>query len=168
MTKWRLEASLHTRLGGEPVEASFTLDSSTTLTSHYPPSRQFDSLLESGFADAFAKLDTPWRLEREVELVDLGGTVMIPDFRLVDPDGRAVLLEIVGYWRPEYLKRKFDKIARSGRTDLVIAVSERLNLGSRTKRIERLENQIVCFKGALPPKRVLEVAERLEGRVHSI
>ena len=85
-------------------------------------------------------LDTPWRLEREVELVDLGGTVMIPDFRLVHPDGRAVLLEIVGYWRPEYLKRKFQKIARSGHTDLVIAVSERLNHGSSAKTIERLED----------------------------
>ena len=167
-TKWSLEARLHTRVNGEPTEASFTLDSSTTLTSHYPPGKTFDSILESGFAAAFAKLDTPWRLEREVELVDLGGTVMIPDFRLVHPDGRAVLLEIVGYWRPEYLKRKFEKIARSNRTDLVIAVSERLNLGSSAKTVERLEDQIVWFKGALPPKRVLEVAERLEGHPQSI
>ena len=167
-TKWSLEARLHTRVNGEPTEASFTLDSSTTLTSHYPPGRQFDSILESGFAAAFAKLDTPWRLEREVELVDLGGTVMIADFRLVHPDGRAVLLEIVGYWRPEYLKQKFEKIAHSNRTDLVIAVSERLNLESSAKTIERLEDQIVWFKGALPPKRVLEVAERLEGHPQSI
>ncbi len=36
------------------------------------------------------------------------GSVMIPDlFRLVHPDGRTFLLEIVGYWRPEYLKRNF-------------------------------------------------------------
>ena len=35
-----------------------------------------------------------------------------------------MLLEIVRYWRPEYLRRKFDKIARSNRRDLVIAVSE--------------------------------------------
>ena len=167
-TKWSLEARLHTRVSGEPTEASFTLDSSTTLTSHYPPGKTFDSILESGFASAFEKLDTPWRLEREVELVDLGGTVMIPDFRLVHPDGRAVLLEIVGYWRPEYLKRKFEKIARSGRTDLVIAVSQRLNLGSSMKTIERLKDQIVWFKGALPPKRVLEVTERLGGRPQSI
>ena len=167
-TKWSLEARLHTRVNGEPTEASFTLDSSTTLTSHYPPGKTFDSILESGFAAAFAKLDTPWRLEREVELVDLGGTVMIPDFRLVHPDGRAVLLEIVGYWRPEYLKRKFEKIAHSNRTDLVIAVSERLNLESSMKTIERLEDQIVWFKGALPPKRVLEVAERVEGHPQSI
>lgn len=166
-TKWSLEARLHTRVNGEPTEANFTLDSSTTVTSHYPPGKQFDSLLESGFSTAFAKLDTPWRLEREVELVDLGGTVMIPDFRLVHPDGRAVLLEIVGYWRPEYLRRKFDKIARSKRKDLVIAVSERLNLDASAKTLERLEDQVVRFKGVLDPKRVLEVAERLEARPSS-
>ena len=79
-----------------------------------------------------------------------------------------MLLEIVGYWRPEYLKRKFQKIARSGRTDLVIAVSERLNHGSSAKTIERLEDQIVWFKDAVPPKRVLEVAERLEDHPQSI
>ena len=57
---------------------------------------------------------------------------------------------------------------RSNRTDQVIAVSERLNLESSAKTIERLEDQIIWFKGALPPKRVLEVAERLEGRARSI
>jgi predicted nuclease of restriction endonuclease-like RecB superfamily len=36
---------------------------------------------------------------------------MIPDFRLVHPDGRNYLLEIIGYWRPEYLRKKFSGVA---------------------------------------------------------
>jgi uncharacterized protein len=95
-------------------------------------------------------------------LVDLGGTVMIPDFRLVHSDGRAVLLEIVGFWRADYLRRKFDKLRRSNRRDIVIAVSQKLNIGESGANLDGLEDQIVWFKGALDPKVVLEAAERLQ------
>jgi predicted nuclease of restriction endonuclease-like RecB superfamily len=53
---------------------------------------------------------------------------MIPDFRLVHPDGRSYLLEIVGYWRPEYLQKKFSQVRRAGCDNLILAISERLNL----------------------------------------
>ena len=39
-----------------------------------------------------------------------------------------MLLEIVGYWRPDYLTKKFDRLKKSGRSDVIVAVSERLNL----------------------------------------
>jgi uncharacterized protein len=164
-TRWTLTATVHPRVYGEQRDATFTMDSSTKLQSHYPPGKVFDSILEHGFAERFAKLQTPWKLEREVDLVDLGGTVMIPDFRLVHEDGRAVLLEIIGFWKPEYLRRKFDKIAQSNRQDLVIAVSDRLNLGDAAqKNLERVSHQVVWFKGVLEPKRVIEVADRLEAK----
>jgi uncharacterized protein len=57
--------------------------------------------------ERWAKTPTAWRLEREVDLIPLPGSVMVPDFRLVHPDGRSVLLDLVGYWRPEYLRKKF-------------------------------------------------------------
>lgn len=162
-SRWSLEALIHPKnaFGDGPDEARFQLDSSTTLKSHYARGRVFDSILEHGFAERFKKTKTDWSLEREVDLIDLGGTVMIPDFRLVHPDGRSVSLEIVGFWRPDYLARKFDKIRRSGRRDLVVAVSSKLNLGETAKKLEGIEDQIVFFKGVLEPKAVLEVAERL-------
>ena len=52
------------------------------------PPKEYDSALESGFADRFSKLQTPWTLEREVDLVPIPGGVIIPDFRLVHR-GRA-------------------------------------------------------------------------------
>ena len=172
-SKWSLDALVHPKKqfadsfeardrNAIPDEAHFTLDASTTLKSHYAKGKVFDSILEHGFSERFKKTKSAWRLEREVDLVDLGGTVMIPDFRLVHEDGRAVLLEIVGYWRPDYLKRKFEKIRRSGRRDLVIAVSDKLNLGDAARKLEGLEDHVVWFKGTLEPKAVLEVAERLE------
>jgi uncharacterized protein len=165
-SKWSLDALIHPRVQfadqSQPPEAHFTLDSSTPLKSHYAKGKVFDSILEHSFAERFEKTKTDWKLEREVDLVDLGGTVMIPDFRLVNPDGRAVLLEIVGFWRADYLRRKFDKLRRSNRRDIVIAVSQKLNIGESGANLEGLEDQIVWFKGALDPKTVLEVAERLQ------
>ena len=165
-SKWSLDALIHPRVQfadqSQVPEAHFTLDSSTPLKSHYAKGKVFDSILEHSFAERFEKTKTDWTLEREVDLVDLGGTVMIPDFRLVHTDGRAVLLEIVGFWRADYLRRKFDKLRRSNRRDIVIAVSQKLNIGESGANLDGLEDQIVWFKGALDPKIVLEAAERLQ------
>jgi predicted nuclease of restriction endonuclease-like RecB superfamily len=81
---------------------------------------------------------------------------MVPDFRLVHPDGRSYLLEIVGYWRPEYLKKKFAQVRKSGRSDLILAVSERLNLEGAGIKLDNVPAKIVWFKGKVSPKDVLE------------
>jgi uncharacterized protein len=159
-SKWRLDALIIRReADGSRKEVHYTLDSSSKLQSHYKRGQVFDSILEEDFAERFAKVSTLWRLEREVELVDLGATVMIPDFRLVHPDGRTKLLEIVGFWRPDYLKKKFDKLRRAGRRDIIVAVSERLKL-KEAGDLSSLEDQLIFFKGSLDPKKVLELAER--------
>jgi uncharacterized protein len=67
---------------------------------------------EQAFAERWAKTPTAWRLEREVDLFLRPGSVMVPDFRVVHPDGRSGLLEIVGYWRPDYLRGFFDPLFR--------------------------------------------------------
>jgi predicted nuclease of restriction endonuclease-like RecB superfamily len=75
------------------------------------------------------RLETPWTLEREVEVIDLKGTVFLPDFALRHPDRRTIYVEIVGFWYPNYLKRKLEKVRRAGLPDLILAVSERLKWG---------------------------------------
>ena len=84
---------------------------------------------------------------------------MIPDFRLVHPDGRSFLLEIVGYWRPEYLRKKAWQVKNADRDDLVLAISERLNLEKAGVRADELPVRVVWFKGSLMPKQVLDVID---------
>jgi predicted nuclease of restriction endonuclease-like RecB superfamily len=116
-------------------------------------------MLEAAFANRWESLKTDWVLEREVDLIPLPGSVMIPDFRLVHPDGRTFLLEIVGYWRPEYLQKKFSQVRRSECDNLILAISERLNLEKAGVRIENVPAKIIWFKDKLLPKAVLEVLE---------
>ena len=166
VTRWDLSAALKPRkdlawTDPNDEEWSFQLTSEDGYVSHYKEPKDHDSALESGFAERFGKLVTPWVLEREVDLVPVPGGVIIPDFRLLHPDGRSVLVEIVGYWRPEYLKKKFELLRKSGRTDVIVAVSERLNLEKAGVKTGDFGERVVFFKGVLNPKVVLELAETI-------
>lgn len=157
VTKWSLTATLQIKdaYAGEVRDRRYSLNSDCGLVTHYPPGKTYDSLLEAGFVERWQKIKTEWRLEREVDLIPIPGSVMIPDFRLVHPDGRSFLLEIVGYWRPEYLKKKFSQVRQSGRNDLILAVSERLNLEKAGVQLNNVPAKLVWFKDQLMPKVVL-------------
>ncbi|MPY68153.1 DUF790 family protein [Deinococcus sp. SDU3-2] len=166
VTKWDLTATLKPRrdlawVDPKDEEWQFGLTSEDGYVSHYPEPKEHDSALESGFSERFVKLETAWKLEREVDLVPVPGGVILPDFRLAHTDGRSVLVEIVGYWRPEYLRKKFDLLRKSGRQDVIVCVSERLNLERAGVDPSDFDERLVWFKGVLNPKEVLAVAERL-------
>ena len=161
VTKWSLAATLQTRdfYTNNWKTGRFTLDSDCGLVSHYPPGKPYDSMLEEAFVERWNSLKTEWVLEREVDLIPIPGSVMIPDFRLVHPDGRTFLLEIVGYWRPEYLQKKFSQVRQSQRDNLILAISERLNLEKAGVKINDVPARIVWFKDKLLPKSVLAVVD---------
>jgi len=162
VTKWSLQATLQNRdrYSGNMRTGKFALTSDRCgLVSHYPPGKPYDSMLEASFAKSWDRAKTEWRLEREVDLIPLPGSVMIPDFRLVHPDGREYLLEIVGYWRPEYLQKKFYQV-RNGDTDnLILAVSERLNLEKAGVKFTDLPNKLIWFKNKLDAKAILKILD---------
>ncbi|OYD87671.1 hypothetical protein CDG77_27990 [Nostoc sp. 'Peltigera membranacea cyanobiont' 213] len=161
VTKWSLSSILQTRDAYTNTwkTGRFTLNSECGLVSHYPPGKPYDSMLEASFADKWDALKSGWALEREVDLIPIPGSVMIPDFRLVHSDGRTFLLEIVGYWRPEYLQKKFSQVRRAGRDDLILAISERLNLEKAGVKLNDVPGRIVWFKDKLLPKAVLAVMD---------
>ena len=165
VTKWSLQAKIQNRdqYSGNIKTGKFSMSSDRcNLVSHYPPGKPYDSMLEASFFNSWTKATTEWQLEREVDLIPLPGSVMIPDFRLVHPDGREFLLEIVGYWRPEYLQKKFYQV-RNGDTDnLILAVSERLNLEKAGVKFTDLPNKLIWFKNKLTFKAVLEILDNLD------
>ncbi|MEO0540909.1 MAG: DUF790 family protein [Cyanobacteria bacterium P01_A01_bin.105] len=157
VTKWELAATLqwkdsYTR---QTSQKRYSLTDTCDLVSHYPPGKPYDSMLEAAFAERWGKLKTEWVLEREVDLIPIPGSVMIPDFRLVHPDGRTYLLEIVGYWRPDYLRKKFSQVRQSNCSNLILAISERLNLEKAGVKVDSIAAKIVWFKDKLQPKSVL-------------
>ncbi|EKQ68522.1 hypothetical protein OsccyDRAFT_3060 [Leptolyngbyaceae cyanobacterium JSC-12] len=159
VTRWNLTATLQQKdaYSGKARIGRFAIASDCGLVTHYPAGKTYDSMLEAGFVERWAKTKTEWRLEREVDLIPIPGSVMIPDFRLVHPDGRTFLLEIVGYWRPDYLKKKFSQVRQANRDDIILAISERLNLEKAGVDFSHTPARLVWFKDQISPKAVLDV-----------
>ncbi len=151
VSRWEMEAVLQR----DGAELSYQLDSQSPLKPLGATPPAYDSLLEETFARRWDKLGTPWTLEREVEIVDLKGTVFVPDFALRHPDGRLAHIEIMGFWHPDYLRRKLEKLRRAAMPDLIVAVSERLNAG--TDDFRDIPGPVIFFKGKLEPRQVLAV-----------
>lgn len=154
-TRWKMEAEI---VGNDGRKRAFVLDENHGLVSHYRDQTVYDSLLEETFAGRFEKAETAWRLERETEIVNLKDTVFIPDFAFRHPDGRTALLEIVGFWRPEYLRRKLEKVRRARMNNLVIAVSEGLNVDEGDFR--DVPGHVFFFKNRIDPGDVIERLEK--------
>ncbi|MEO0866929.1 MAG: DUF790 family protein [Cyanobacteria bacterium J06642_11] len=167
VSRWHLSATLQWKdsYTKNRSEKSYTLDSDCPLVSHYPPGKPYDSMLEAAFAERWDGLvqkgKTQWQLEREVDLIPIPGSVMIPDFRFVHPDGRVYLLEIVGYWRPEYLRKKFAQVQKANCQNLILAISERLNLAKAGVDVNNVPAQVVWFKDKLQPKPLLNLLSEL-------
>jgi len=135
---WRLTAEITLRRGWRPF--TFTLSAGDGLGAHRRAPVLFDSRLEEAFAQRFGAERDGWRLSRETVVLETGGTLLVPDFVFRHADGTEVILEIVGYWTPEYLEEKFRKLAGVGGIKLIVAVPKRLAL-----RAEELPAAVLPF-----------------------
>jgi predicted nuclease of restriction endonuclease-like RecB superfamily len=160
--KWHMKADVTLPQTREKVQ--YRLDHTTPLKSHFKPSGEFDSALEADFARGFeAKFGGErgqWVLSREDEVILLGDTVMIPDFAVTNKrDGRRALIEIVGFWHPEYLRRKVEKARAAKRRDLILLVYEGVNLTE--ERLKDVPGEVLYFPNKPVMKDVMKAVERV-------
>lgn len=136
----------------------FTLDHTDGLDSHYSAGNRFDSDVERTLAQKWERATTEWELIREDDVFDLGEEVMIPDFAIEHPDGRRAILEVVGFWTPEYLESKLKKIRQVEAENFVLAVSERLDCSS--EEFGGAADRVLWFKTGIHVYDVVEMAEQ--------
>ncbi|MGH7506466.1 MAG: DUF790 family protein, partial [Longimicrobiales bacterium] len=91
--------------------------------------------------------------------------LFLPDFTLRHRDGREALVELLGFWTPDYLETKARKIAAAGIDNLVLVVFRGLATGNDAiiAELERLA-PIVWFRDRPRINPVLEAAERVASR----
>ena len=82
---------------------------------------------------------------------------MLPDFALEHPDGRRAILEIMGFWTPEYLTEKLDKIRQADVDNLILAVSEELDCTSED--IDLGAERLLWFKTGIHVYDIVDLAE---------
>jgi predicted nuclease of restriction endonuclease-like RecB superfamily len=89
----------------------------------------FDSKVEAKLYSTFKAIDlNGWSVEREPRPISYGDSLFIPDFSLQRGEAE-VLVEVIGFWLPEYKKRKRAKLremARGGLEDLLLIVDEKM------------------------------------------
>jgi len=154
--RWEMSAEI---LAAESARESnrLILDHDDGLVSHYSAGQQFDSDIERTLAQKWERANTEWRLKREDDVFDLGSEVMIPDFAIEHPDGRRAIMELVGFWTPEYLQSKLAKIRQVDADNFVLAVSERLDCADED--FGDAAERVLWFKTGVHVYDVVELAE---------
>ena len=163
----------HDAYGSEKVY-DFELSSHTDDTEYLPEyaadntlvETEYDSEVERSFASRIEKFVEGWEVKREpailrVDRPDGGVSVMIPDFGF-ERGGKGFYLEIVGFWTPDYLADKIEKV-RNVETEpdvsLVLAVNE--SLRATEEEFGDVE-EVFFYDRQVPVKPVVERLRRVE------
>lgn len=155
---WAIRANLLLR--GEKL--SFDLNARAPLPRTHAMSKPHDSRVEASLERDLRACASPWRIEREVAVLhvdDDDGTrrLVFPDFALVR-DERRVLVEVVGYWTPEYLARKLLLLERT-RENIILCIDEKLVSGVDPSVVG--DARIMTFRKRIDAARLLARCEQL-------
>lgn len=151
----RFDLRAHCMLRGRCLDVHLRPDDPIGVTRAL---RQFDSRTEERFAREFARVTLDWDLVREPEPIEAGDTLIFPDFSIIHrrDTSRRFLLEIVGFWTPDYLRDKVARLRAMSAVPMVLCIDSELNCSSGDWPGH---THIVWFKKHIDPGAVLAVIE---------
>jgi len=131
----------------------------------------FDSDVEADFATRFEALDLDWTLVREPDVLAAGTRAMIPDFAFDYRFGDArIFFEIMGFWTPEYVRKKLEQFNSVEDVELVVAYDESLDAGETAKigggdvgaAIESADHRAIPYRDRIRVKDVRDALRAYE------
>ncbi len=154
LTSWSLEADVS---WGRTPRALFRLDERAGLVGGPAATGTWISDEERALTAAINGRKGGWTAEPADEVLDLHGQdVLVPDLVLRHAaTGREVFVEIVGFWRRDWARRRAALLAEHAPRNLVVCFSRRL-------RLEREDADLdgwVEYAEVISAKKVLERAE---------
>ena len=154
--KWKIRAKIETR-GKEPRIYDFEITShdNILLPAHVEPIIHFDSQVEEKFYNDFKSANTGWEIRREPTIIKAGNYVIIPDFGFYK-NGMEHYLEIVGFWTPEYLKKKISKLKKA-KANISIVVNQNLSCQK-----EDFEAEVIFYNNRIPIKPIIKILREIE------
>ena len=153
---WCARFELHASCRFRDQEGTFRLRSGDPIFPATTP-KPFDSKLEARFSRDLKKVAPAWDLVREPEPVRAGSTIIFPDFLLRHrfDQARQFLVEVVGFWTPEYLQRKLALLREAHMDNLILCLDEerdceesRVPEGARVVRFRRRVDPMAVLKAA--------------------
>ncbi len=115
---------------------------------------KFDSSYEESFFRLVREVFPSVKILREPEVDISDAGIFIPDFKLISGQNH-IFVEVIGFWTPEYLLRKAEKLKRFKKKILLIASEEfalsQLNPKEQNSGISNNPDiRIITFKRELP------------------
>jgi hypothetical protein len=149
------------------LEADCVLDSGTSvgrlvlcLGDPVAPARElalFDSKVEERFAREFGKLAREWDIVREPQAIAVRGAFIFPDFELRHRiTAERWLLEIVGYWTADYVRRKLSMMKAARVERLIVCIDEERCCADDHLEIDAC---VVRYRRKIDPRAVLEIVD---------
>jgi len=150
---WKMNALVQT-----PWKGTATLQLSDTegFSSHLPAPDEFDSATEESLAEKFGEKRNGWHLFRENTILHHRQKTFIPDFTFRHEDGAEVLLEIVGFWTPEYLAQKRETLRLFKHHEILLAIPEK-----SLRPDANIGKNVLVYKTTLKLKPLTEALERI-------
>ena len=125
-------------------------------------SKRHDSKLEERFFRDFAKVAPDWDIAREPVAVPVAvpvdGTIIFPDFELRHrrDHERRWLVEIAGFWTPEYIARKLRHLRAANLDRFILCIDEARNCAAEDLPEHA---RIVRYKRRIDPSELLRIIE---------
>lgn len=146
---WRVEAEIKVQRIPRPFWLK--MSSGTGLKSEMTPLEEFDSSVEEGFAKKWGQDKRGgWFMKRAGGILQRNQTAFVPDFVFQHNDGRKVFLEIIGFWTPEYLRAKIEKLKLFDNEHIILAVAESVG-----ESFSEMSQKVILYKSALKLNDVL-------------
>ncbi|MCO5165015.1 MAG: DUF790 family protein [Planctomycetes bacterium] len=155
---WRLEAQV--QLGHGRHRRRFVLDPSAGLRTRARDAGAWLPELVEAFERRFAEVAPAWEVDRQVPLLNLGGEVVVPDFRFRHrASGFEAWLEVLGYWRRGAVDRRLAALRAHGAPRLVLALDPGLKVGP--EQLRGLEGPVVTFREVPDARKVRRLLEAM-------
>jgi predicted nuclease of restriction endonuclease-like RecB superfamily len=114
---------------------------------------------DSTYEQQFASLSLGgWKAKREPTILKAGRYAFIPDFSL-QRDGMKVYVEVVGFWTPEYLKKKIEKL-KEVKEPVILLINRKLKCSEKDFPAQ----DVIFFDRKIPANEVMQVLRKYEGR----
>ncbi|MEM1033640.1 MAG: DUF790 family protein [Myxococcota bacterium] len=158
--RWRLRADI--RWGKTRDECTFELGPEAGLKPHGRAITGVAPELHK-LTEGFRKLDTPWQVRENDDIVALPGEVVcVPDLVFENTEtGEEVLFEAFGFWSRDAVWQRVETIRRGGfPSRIILAAGKHLRV-SEEVLTEGEAGELYVYKQAMRPRAILE---RLDAR----
>ena len=97
------------------------------------------------FVEMFQKKVADWEISEETEIIPLGKSFWVPDYRLIHRDtGRCVMLDILGFWRRSNVEKHLQLLREHADRPFIVALSDQMNVEEGD--LEGLPDNVVRFR----------------------